>query len=42
MAAAILDQKEGKADIVDLADALSLNEKAQSIDSLDEVDDSVS
>ncbi|GJJ74323.1 hypothetical protein EMPS_06681 [Entomortierella parvispora] len=35
--AAIVDRKEGKVDVVD---ALSLNEKALSIDSLDEVDDS--
>ena len=40
--AAVVDQKEGKADTVDFADSLSLNEKAHSIDSLDEVEDSVS
>ncbi|KAG0248209.1 hypothetical protein BG011_000340 [Mortierella polycephala] len=37
----VVQQKEGKADMVDMADALALKEKAPSIDSLDDiVDDS--
>ncbi|KAF9179514.1 hypothetical protein BGZ51_006863 [Haplosporangium sp. Z 767] len=37
----VVQQKEGKADMVDMADALALKEKASSVDSLDDiVDDS--
>lgn len=39
----VVQQKEGKADMVDMADALALKEKASSVDSLDDiVDNSVS